>query len=191
MHRVKRLFGFRITGVSTPQSTIRNPQWRGGGVGWDDRGFTLLELVVVMSLISIVAMLSAELISFGARLYTITNVRQELLQTGRMAVCRMTREIIGARTVLSADSTSFRFLDPDSTDITFALSGSQIVRNTDPLLDHVISFTYTYWDINDTELPVPVVTLSDIWQLEIVLTLLHLEESVTLQSNVYLRKGGT
>lgn len=163
---------------------MKRVTWQG-----NEGGFTLLELVVVMALVSVVAIVAAEFLSSGAHLYTATNVHQELLQTSRIALYRMIREIAEADSVLSADASLFRFLDPDSTDITFALSGSQVVRNSDPLVDHVASLIYRYWDANGDSLATPVDTLSHIWRVGIALTVGYLDESVTLQSEVYPRNG--
>jgi prepilin-type N-terminal cleavage/methylation domain-containing protein len=156
----------------------------------DERGFTLLELIVVMAVISVVALVSAEFLGLGAHLHTITTVRQELLQTGRMAIQRMTREMMSADSVISADASSFRFLDPSSADITFARTGSQVLRNSDPLVDHVESFVLDYRDRNSATLATPVLLPDSIWRVRITLTVSRLEESITLLSEVCLRKGG-
>lgn len=149
-----------------------------------------MELIVVMAVISVVALVSAEFLGLGAHLHTITTVRQELLQTGRMAIQRMTREMMSADSVISADASSFRFLDPSSADITFARTGSQVLRNSDPLVDHVESFVLDYRDRNSATLATPVLLPDSIWRVRITLTVSRLEESITLLSEVCLRKGG-
>ena len=177
--------------VCSPRFVFHDLQPTRGSHREDERGFTLFELVVVIGLISVVALVSAEFFGFGARLYATVNVRQELLQTTRMAMHRMMREITAADSVVSADASSFRFLDPEDADITFALSGSQVFRNTDPLLDLVTSLTFDYRNRDGAVLATPVADPSgSVWRVAIAIAVSRFGQSMTLQSEVYLRRGG-
>lgn len=155
------------------------------------RGFTLIELIVVMALIAVVALAAAQFLGLTTRLYTSTTVRQQLLGTARVALLRMTREIMAADRVASADASSFRFLGAGGADITFAQSGSQVLRNSDPLLDNAAELAFDYWDSTGASLSVPVPDPSQsVWRTRVRVTVARLGQSVTLQAEAYLRKGG-
>lgn len=60
------------------------------------RGYTLIELVVVMVLLGIVAVFSFQYIGFGAQIYQDTTGREQLVSQTRFAVERLNRELRNA-----------------------------------------------------------------------------------------------
>jgi MSHA biogenesis protein MshO len=99
------------------------------------RGFTLLELVIVMVLISVTGAFGSRFIADSARLYLGSRERAEALSHGRFAIERLTRELAAAYgpSVRIADNCVY-FVpalsagqyqgNPKSGDISFILSAS-------------------------------------------------------------------
>ena len=61
--------------------------------GVDRNGFTLVELIVVIVVLSIVSVLGAQMIVTATDSYARTESRSKLVQTGRQAIERMTRQL--------------------------------------------------------------------------------------------------
>lgn len=77
------------------------------------RGYTLVELVVVMVLLGIVAIFSFSYIAFGARIYQDTTGREQLVSQTRFAVTRLSQEIRNAmpRSLRVSDTDNHRCIE--------------------------------------------------------------------------------
>lgn len=64
-----------------------------------EKGFTLIEIVMVMVLLSIVGVISVQVISSAVDTFVVSRDRKELYDQGRLALERMTREIRVANAV--------------------------------------------------------------------------------------------
>ncbi len=60
------------------------------------RGFTLVELILVIVLLGIMATATTAYLGLGARMYSEVNAREQLLAQSRFAIERLTRELRGA-----------------------------------------------------------------------------------------------
>lgn len=77
------------------------------------RGFTLIELIIVIVLLSIVGIFTFSYIAFGTRIYTDAVEREQLISQSRFAVGRLTLELRNAlpRSVRYNEDDNFRCIE--------------------------------------------------------------------------------
>lgn len=167
------------------------------------KGFTLIELVITMTLIGIIAYIVAIALSTGIKAYFTTDFRKEALDQTRIAMERMTREIRNLRDsddVGASSGTQFCFTDTEGTQINYSYSGSDIKRDTGncapgsgaTLSTNITSFSFSYIRANgtsdagfvDTDPDDPA---TDTKRIRITFTATISTEPVTLQSEVWPR----
>src|SRR5690606_25189112 len=113
-------------------------------------GFTLIELIAVIVLSGLIAVMVSKVISAQLNsVYNATTILNADAQL-RVALARITRDLtnIDSITHLSPSSTtnSLVFVDNNNLTITYSLSGSSLMRNSDILADGMQSLTFTYYD---------------------------------------------
>ncbi len=113
-------------------------------------GFTIVELVLLIALSSIVAVICSRILSSQLNAIQVsTNIINADTQA-RVALDRMTRELrnVASAGSLSATSTSkqITFVDSNNNTITYSLSGTSLLRNSDVLADNIQNLTFTYYD---------------------------------------------
>lgn len=170
------------------------------------KGFTFIELVMVIILTGIIAASLAIPLSQGIRGWFQATTREGISQSGRMGIERMAREIRNtAKTaanipcVSSATATAFRFSDitgnlTNCNTTEFSLSGVNIQRitrdnagaiiETANLSDNVTAFTITYYDRNNAT--PPAVIPDNICRLSIEITSSQGGEILRKYEEVYL-----
>ncbi|MBM4279057.1 MAG: prepilin-type N-terminal cleavage/methylation domain-containing protein [Deltaproteobacteria bacterium] len=88
-------------------SAIRNPKSPSPSPsnqkGWD-RGFTLIEIIVVIIILAIVSAISIKFLSDGIRIYTMTVDQKALFDEGKLALERMCRDIRDANSITTPSS---------------------------------------------------------------------------------------
>ena len=159
-----------------------------------NKGFTLIEIVIVIVILSIISAITIKFLVDGLRIYTMTVNQKTLFDEGKLAMERMCRDIRDARsittpaaggsgntiTVLRSNATAQDIADES---ITFRLTGSTLEKvkaspsATSTLAVNVSTFTVTRGDVatnNENEITL-VVTLS----------LVGSDERVTLRTKVY------
>ena len=155
------------------------------------KGFTLIELIVVITIIGIIAGVTGFILLGVADAWTFKFNRADLLADGRLALNRMTREIREVKdltSVTTATSSQFRFTNTGNVDITYGLSGSDLDRTVDSvtnvLAQDVSSLSFTYYDSDGDTIATPTVSPSstDIRRVQIDLALTKNGENVYLQS---------
>ena len=117
------------------------------------KGFTLLEIVLVIIIITIIAAGSAQLLVQGFRAYFSGQNFINAEWQGRVALERMVRDLRAVRSsadITSASSTAITFNDIDGQTITYQLSGSQLMCNTQnnnqPLAEGINSLNFAYYN---------------------------------------------
>lgn len=158
------------------------------------KGFTLIELVIVITIIGIITGIVGSILLGAIDAWTFKFNRQDILSDSKLAMNRMVREMKEVKNrakVTTADLSEFSFENIDSVDITYALSGTDLDRIEDEtantLAENVSSLTFTYFDADgDDEIETPIVAPSktDIRRIRINLTLTKNEETLYLQSDV-------
>lgn len=153
------------------------------------RGFTLIEIIIVIIIISIISAITINFLINSMRIYTMTVNQKTLFDEGKLALERMCRDIRDARSITSPASgssgssitftrTNATALDVADETITFQLTGSTLEKVksspsvTSALASNVSTFTVSRGSTND--------------EITIVLSLsLSSGENVRLQTKVY------
>jgi prepilin-type N-terminal cleavage/methylation domain-containing protein len=153
------------------------------------KGFTLIEMIVVIVILSIISAITINFLINSIKIYTMTVKQKTLFDEGKLALERMCRDIRDARSISSPASggsgSSITFTRNNATaqdvaaeSITFQLTGSTLQKlksspsATSSLASDVSTFTVTRGATND--------------EITLVLTLsLSSGENVTLQTKVY------
>lgn len=124
----------------------------------DNKGITLIEMVMVMALLGIIGGIISVPLYQGIKGWFEATTREGITESGRIAIERMMREIRNtARTaanlpcVSGATATSISFSDSSGdlaacNSVIFDLSGTNIRRNGVNLADNVQSLSFTYYD---------------------------------------------
>jgi len=159
--------------------------------GWNQAGFTLVEVLVVVALVSLVFGTIYDVFSTLNRSYTSENVKATIQQTGRIALEFMAQDIrlagldpLGTSEAgveaIAADRSSIRFTadlnyDGDADDpferISYSFMGHEIKQtnhiNEETLVDHVQAASFTGLDAED----VPTNDPAEVRSVEISVTL--------------------
>lgn len=156
------------------------------------KGITIIEFIIVISIVGILAAVSSLYISETINLWQFLSFRNELVSQERMALMRMVREIRQINddfSVITANAARFQFDDINDNRIDYRLQGVDLMRNTDVLISGVDSLAFTYYDENNTVIGAPVVSpgRTNIYRIEITLTVRFGNQSKTLTSRVYPR----
>jgi len=113
------------------------------------RGFTLIEMVLVIILTAIIAALGSKML---AAVFNSYQTSRDLIQAqwqGTIAMERLSRDLRTIRSATAADltlapSTQITFTDTNANVISFTLSGTTLMRNGQPLADGINSLSFSY-----------------------------------------------
>lgn len=155
------------------------------------KGFTLVELVIVISVTGVVAVITGSILLGVIDAWTFKFNRSDMLRDGRLAINRMVREIRAVRDITSvttASSSQFRFIDSGNADITYNLSATNLNRTENGtvnlLAENVSGLSFTYYNTSGTIIPVPTVfPITNIRRVRIDLTLTENGENVYIRSD--------
>jgi prepilin-type N-terminal cleavage/methylation domain-containing protein len=98
------------------------------------KGFTLIEIVIVIVILSIISAITIKFLVDSLRIYTMTVYQKTLLDEGKLALERMCRDIRDANSITStSDSITLTRTNATAQDIagesiTFRLTGSTLER---------------------------------------------------------------
>ena len=179
-----------------------------------NKGFTLIEVIMVIILLGIIGSTAAMIIFQGARSYGEEEVRKDLTTQGRIAIERMAREIrlVNCRCTIPAntctpsgasctppapeDITSWtaaglRFVNINYEGRGFQTSGTDLVLCSDSgcgasdiLASNVTSLSFSYFKKDGTA----AAAVGDIWTIVANLTLSRDNQSVNFRIQVHPRK---
>jgi prepilin-type N-terminal cleavage/methylation domain-containing protein len=154
------------------------------------RGFTLLELVLVMVLIGILsALLSpfiAEAIESSAQHYAMSDV----LSQGRFAEMRVVHDLRNIRSNTATDlsnmgANSITFNDVTGTQISYSLAGSNLQRNGVDLAKNVSALTFSYYDKTGAV----TATVSQVCYINVSFIISQTEASQSFSQTVWIRNA--
>lgn len=114
------------------------------------KGFSLIELIIVIVLLGIIAGVGSQLMAAGFRSYFLGRDLTAADWQGRLALERMTREIREIPssvdlTTMAANQIGFN--DMSGNAVSYSL-GASLLRNIQPLADNVTALNFTYLDGN-------------------------------------------
>jgi prepilin-type N-terminal cleavage/methylation domain-containing protein len=152
-----------------------------------NRGFTLIELIIVIVLLGIISVIATKMLAQGFNAYlTGKNILNADWQ-GRLAMERMVRDIRAIRSptagITTATATQLAFTDTNGTDIVYQVSGSNLMRNSQVLADGVQSITFSYFNQNGATTGV----LSAIDYITIILNITQNNTTFSLTTSVNAR----
>ena len=81
----------------------------------NSKGFTLIEIIVVIVILSIVSAITIKFLTDSLRIYTMTVNQKTLLDEGKLALERMCRDIRDARSITSVTASSVTFVRNNAT----------------------------------------------------------------------------
>ncbi|OPY70626.1 MAG: hypothetical protein A4E57_00470 [Syntrophorhabdaceae bacterium PtaU1.Bin034] len=111
------------------------------------KGFTLVEVIIVIVVLGIVTALAAPLLVQAVRSYTIESDILSADAQGQMAMERMAREIrlIKPADITTFTSGTFAFI-LDGVPVSYARDGqNRLMRNSDPLASNITSLSFAYF----------------------------------------------
>ncbi len=146
------------------------------------RGFSLIELVITISILGIVAALSVTPVLESVKQYAEVSARLRLLDEGRLALdvmAREVRQIKSAADVTTFTDTVLLFNKTDGTNVRWEKNGSSLDRNTVSACGYVTAFDFDYLDGSGAA----AATADAIRLVEITLTLSDAGETVQLRTS--------
>ena len=121
------------------------------------KGMTIIELMVTMAILSVIILGLVVFFSGGVRAWITGQYQLEAQRNARQAMESMVREIRHGETVddsSTLDSIVFNTPFNGSLDIRYHLNtGGILYRNTNPIIDDVLSLSFTYLDKTDNVIP--------------------------------------
>lgn len=165
------------------------------GLPKDQRGFTLVELVLTVVLIGIIAGMASVFLRQGLNAFVAEDARADITNQGRLAVERMAREIRMLRSRTAADipscvpncnAATLNFIDISGNNITYAVAGGNTVtRNGTALASgSAVALAFSYFQQDG----VTAATLAtQVWSIQIDLTVTKSGESQVYRVRVHPR----
>ena len=173
----------------------RSREWRTPVKGKE--GYTLIEIILVLVIIGVLAGILIEPFRLGVKSYIGIETRADLTSQAREATVRIVREMRNIQkkandkpNITSADATSITFADNEGITISFSLSGSTVLRDTNILADKVSSLDFRYFKGDNTALttfPLSAADLDDVRRILVILTMQENTETVTMTGQAFLR----
>lgn len=162
-------------------------EWKKGNQGW-----TYVELVVAMTLAAVIVLSLGKIALLMIDAHEVQTMARGMRGEASEACYRFSREVRAVRDVQSvttATNQEFRFTDVNGNDIRYWLSGTNVRRNADTMVEQVSDLVLTYYDVSGAEIVTPVVSPSatNIRSVRMVLTVTRSGESFNVQTQAKLR----
>lgn len=155
------------------------------------RGYSLIELIVVVVLIAIIAGITGRMLAWGIDMFDFISVRKDAMHAARLGVeivVKDLRSLINSDDINTADDGTLIFDNLSGVTITLEFDEGSLIRNENPLIQNLSDFRFRYYDINELELGVPVTDPSLVWRIDFSLDAVvdgnpfHMESSVIPRS---------
>ncbi len=112
------------------------------------RGFSLVELTLVMIILSIIATIGSQMLGTGFNAYFTGRDMIDAEWQGRYAMQRISRELRDVRSATAGDlvigANQITFTDNNANVVTYTLAGNTLTRNGQPLADGATNLTFNY-----------------------------------------------
>ena len=149
-------------------------------------GYTLIEAVLVVVILSIVGLSSSYVIFNSMRVYARTAPALDVSYQAHLAVERLQRDIRemnGTASITAFTATDLAFDDTSGGTVAYAFSGGQLTRNGDLLADTVTAFAFTYRRADGTT----TTTASELHLVEVDVTVQVKDQNARLRTSVFPR----
>jgi prepilin-type N-terminal cleavage/methylation domain-containing protein len=156
-----------------------------------NKGFTLVEIVITIVLVGILAGIAASILGRGIQSYSIEQVRVDVYYQARLAMERMAREIRLIRRANAADitamtNTNLRFTDVNGAGVGFTWTSPTLSRwngvGTNVLAQNITAFNFNYYQQNGAA-----ATAATLWIVEITMTSQQGTETLQMRTRVHPR----
>lgn len=111
------------------------------------RGFSLIELIVVITTLSLIAAIGSQIFGAGLDSYYEGKDIIDADWQGRVAMTRINRElheIRSAADITITPGTEIQFINRNDTLVRFWLNGTTLMRNSQPLADGITGLNFSY-----------------------------------------------
>jgi prepilin-type N-terminal cleavage/methylation domain-containing protein len=119
----------------------------------NQKGFTLIEVIVTMVLVGIATILGGMLIVSVANGYAFARMNANTVQKAELAMTLLTKEFNAIESVSASSGTGITYTRRDNTlsvvSKTISQSGGQLLLDGNPLTDRVSAFTLRYCNTPD------------------------------------------
>ncbi len=153
----------------------------------NQKGFTLIEMIMVIVLISIISSVAAMIILQGAKSYQKEVSYSDIHNQGRLAIERMAREIRlirSATDLTTMGANNIVFNDINGTNIQFNFAGSTISRSGNTLANNVQSLAFSYYQSDGVTVAG---AAAQVWFIQIDLTTVNAGETLSMRVRVHPR----
>jgi len=161
------------------------------------KGFSLIEMMIVVAILGIIILGLATFFTGGTRSWVTGQYQLEAQRNARLSMDQMVREIREANYVENSSlSSSIDFHTPFHGNISYSLSGNDLKRDSNTVMNNVLTLDFTYFDNSDTEInnfPLSEEDASKISKVHINLQVDVDKDSspdITLNSDINLRNRG-
>jgi prepilin-type N-terminal cleavage/methylation domain-containing protein len=111
------------------------------------KGFTLIEVLVVMVVFSVMVIAIYDTLSAGNSVFNVSSGLLDLTQEARTAMSRLIKEVRGASSLTVNSASNITFSTPSVSNVLYYLSGTSLVRSdsggTQVLASHVSNLTFS------------------------------------------------
>ncbi len=112
-------------------------------------GFSMVELIIVIVISSILAVIALPILQTGFHAYFSQRDLSDANWQGRLALARISRDLSSLPStgnISTAGSTQLTFVDNNNLSVSYALSNSNLQRNTKTLANGIGSINFAYYD---------------------------------------------
>ncbi len=153
-------------------------------------GFTMIELVVAIVLVTIFSVFLGRLLLSGVDAFNFANERKTALRRARIAlleIARDVRQVKSRSSIVLARSDSLVFMTVSDELVSYGWNGSRVSRNGTPLALNVTSFSFSYYTEDGSPLQSPVSNTELIRVVDVHLTIQIGDQHVSLQTRIHPR----
>ncbi|MBI2083292.1 MAG: prepilin-type N-terminal cleavage/methylation domain-containing protein [Deltaproteobacteria bacterium] len=117
----------------------------------NSKGFTLIELILAMTLLGIIVVVSGVLMGRGVDAFRFVTDRTDVVQQARLAMTRVQKELELLKEVQVASPDRVVFLDETLSPVEFRLDGTDLRQGNDILASGIQNLRMTYYQSNGNE----------------------------------------
>ena len=153
-------------------------------------GFTMIELVVAIVLVTIFSVFLGRLLLSGVDAFNFARERKTALRTARIALFELARDVRQIKDRASigfASSDSLAFTTVTDEIVRYGWNSSRLSRNGIPVARNVASFSFSYYTEDGTPLDTPVANTESIRVIDVHLTVHVSDQQVELQTRIHPR----